>query len=289
MQEKRLWLLLLLFSFYVSAQTKGVVFDESGKPIPYVNIWVENENIGTTSEVDGSFTIEIKEEKILVFSVLGFQKRRVSSTISENVILTQQLFQLNEVLIEKPKNSKTDIIGNSKKINFSYWSGKKPWIFAKKFDNKFIEDDLQFIKKAIIYTKSKIANASFKLRIFSVDESGFPKEDVLPSDIIVYVKKGKHTNEIDLQKYHLRIPDEGIFVAFEWLILESNKFEYKDNENGNNQFTYEPAIIVNPVEREMTYKYINAKWIKSEKMPKFEIPFLADKIIEPAINLLLTN
>ena len=289
MLENRLWLVLLLIGFYVSAQTKGVVVDESGKPIPYVNIWVENENIGTTSEVDGSFTIEIKEEKILVFSVLGFQTRRVSSTISENVILTQQLFQLNEVLIEKPKNSKTVIIGNSKKINFSYWSGKKPWIFAKKFDNKFIEDDLQFIKKAIIYTKSKIANASFKLRIFSIDESGFPKEDVLPSDIIVYVKKGKHTNEIDLQKYHLRIPDEGIFVAFEWLILESNKFEYKDNENGNNQFTYEPAIIVNPVEREMTYKYINAKWIKSEKMPKFEIPFLADKIIEPAINLLLTN
>lgn len=42
MQEKKLWLVLLLMSFYVSAQTKGVVVDESGKPIPYVNIWVEN-------------------------------------------------------------------------------------------------------------------------------------------------------------------------------------------------------------------------------------------------------
>lgn len=42
MQEKRLWLVLLLMSFYVSAQTKGVVVDKSGKPILYVNIWVEN-------------------------------------------------------------------------------------------------------------------------------------------------------------------------------------------------------------------------------------------------------
>jgi hypothetical protein len=289
MQENRLWVLLLLMSFYVSAQTKGVVVDESGKPIPYVNIWVENENIGTTSEVDGSFSLEIKEEKILIFSVLGFQTRRVSSTISENVILTQQLFQLNDVIIEKPKNSKTVTIGNSKKSNISHWSGKKPWIFAKKFDNEFINSDIQFIKKAIIYTKSKIANANFKLRIFSVDENGFPKEDVLLSDIIVYVKKGKHTNEIDLQKYHLRIPDEGIFVAFEWLILESNKFEYKDNENGNNQFTYEPAIIVNPVEREMTYTYRIAKWTKLDKIPKSNGTLLADKIIEPAINLILTN
>ena len=289
MLEKRLWLLLLLMSFYVSAQTKGVVVDESGKPIPYVNIWVENENIGTTSEENGSFNLEINEEKILVFSALGFETRRIISTISENVIMTQQLVQLNEVIIEKPKNSKTVTIGNSKKINFSHWSGKKPWIFAKKFDNDFIDDDIQFIKKAIIYTKSKIANASFKLRIFSVDENGFPREDMLPSDVIVYVKKGKQTNEIDLQKYHLMIPEEGIFVAFEWLILESNKFEYQDHENRSNQFTYEPAIIVNPVEREMTYKYISAKWIKSEKSPKFEIPFLADKIIEPAINLILTN
>jgi hypothetical protein len=36
------------------SQIKGIVLDESNKPIPYVNIW-ENENIGTTSEENGSF------------------------------------------------------------------------------------------------------------------------------------------------------------------------------------------------------------------------------------------
>ena len=66
MQEKRLWLLLLLINFYVSAQTKGVVVDESGKPIPYVNIWVENENIGTTSEENGEFSINVSDNKVLI-------------------------------------------------------------------------------------------------------------------------------------------------------------------------------------------------------------------------------
>ncbi|WP_396162533.1 hypothetical protein [Flavobacterium sp.] len=48
MQEKRLLLFLLLLGFYTSAQIKGVVKDSiSGEPIPYVNIWVENELIGT--------------------------------------------------------------------------------------------------------------------------------------------------------------------------------------------------------------------------------------------------
>ena len=54
-------LFLLLISFSLSAQIKGVVKDSiSGKPIAYVNIWVENENIGTTSEENGSFSLDIK-------------------------------------------------------------------------------------------------------------------------------------------------------------------------------------------------------------------------------------
>jgi hypothetical protein len=48
MQTKRLWLAFILISFYVSDQTKGVVVDESGKPIleaGLYDVW-----IGTASE-----------------------------------------------------------------------------------------------------------------------------------------------------------------------------------------------------------------------------------------------
>ena len=73
-------LFFLFFSFSLSAQIKGVVKDSiSGEPIPYVNIWVENETIGTTSELDGSFSLDLKEEKILVFSALGFETKKISS------------------------------------------------------------------------------------------------------------------------------------------------------------------------------------------------------------------
>ena len=78
MHKKRLWVIFLLMSFYVSAQTKGVVVDESGKPIPYVNIWVENENIGTTSEENGEFSIAASANKNLIFSILGFDKRIIT-------------------------------------------------------------------------------------------------------------------------------------------------------------------------------------------------------------------
>ena len=53
----------------ISYLMKGVVVDESGKPIPYVNIWVEDENIGTTSEENGEFSIIGVENKIKILFV----------------------------------------------------------------------------------------------------------------------------------------------------------------------------------------------------------------------------
>ena len=74
------FLVLFFISFSLSAQIKGVVKDSiSGEPIPYVNIWVENETIGTTSETNGNFSLDIKEEKVLVFSALGYEVKKAPS------------------------------------------------------------------------------------------------------------------------------------------------------------------------------------------------------------------
>ena len=84
------FLVLFFISFSLSAQIRGVVKDSiSGEPIPYVNIWVENETIGTTSETNGSFSLDIKEEKVLVFSALGYESKK--------------LFSKNEIILLKPK------------------------------------------------------------------------------------------------------------------------------------------------------------------------------------------
>lgn len=76
MLEKRIWLLFVLVSISVSAQIKGVVKDSlTGKPISFVNIWVENENIGVSSEENGEFTITTAKTKNLIFSALGYEKK----------------------------------------------------------------------------------------------------------------------------------------------------------------------------------------------------------------------
>lgn len=50
------WIWILLsFTQVVFSQIKGVVVDEKNQPIPYVSIWIEHENTGTSTEEDGSF------------------------------------------------------------------------------------------------------------------------------------------------------------------------------------------------------------------------------------------
>ncbi len=60
MNMKQLVLLLLFFfPAIILAQTSGIVVDsKSGKPIAYANMVVENQNIGTTSDEKGQFSIK---------------------------------------------------------------------------------------------------------------------------------------------------------------------------------------------------------------------------------------
>ncbi|MFM7896193.1 MAG: carboxypeptidase-like regulatory domain-containing protein, partial [Flavobacterium sp.] len=106
MKEKRLIWIFLIVSQFAFSQIRGVVKDSiSGEPIPFVNIWVENETIGTTSETNGSFSLDIKEDKVLVFSALGYEVKKASSK-SEVFLLKSKVFELKEVIIEKPKFKK---------------------------------------------------------------------------------------------------------------------------------------------------------------------------------------
>ena len=106
MSEKKLLFVLLLFGFYASAQIKGVVKDSlSGVPIPYVNIWVENESIGTISEIDGTFILAAPSNKSIVFAILGYKKKTLLASQTATVSLQPTVFNLKEMVIVNKKET----------------------------------------------------------------------------------------------------------------------------------------------------------------------------------------
>ncbi|EAZ96811.1 hypothetical protein FBBAL38_05290 [Flavobacteria bacterium BAL38] len=284
--------LFFFISFSLTAQIRGVVKDSiSGEPIPYVNIWVENETIGITSETNGSFSLDIKEEKLLVFSALGYEIKKASSK-SEVILLKPKVFELNEVVISIPKKTKELEIGDSKKIQHSQLSGDKPWIYGKlfKFEEKY--NETPFLKKIIFYSNSKIKNAKLKIRIYNFKDS-IPNEDILYEEVIVSVKKGMQKNTVDLSKHAILFPKEGVVIGLEWMIIEENKylFEYKDTKSKktNSFVTYAPSLVINYTEEENSFHFSGGKWRKRSRAISNSGREWDGKIMTPAINLILTN
>lgn len=292
MKENRvIWIFLIVTQFAFS-QIRGVVKDSiSGEPIPYVNIWVESETIGTTSETNGSFSLDIKEEKLLVFSALGYEIKKASSK-TDLILLKPKVFELNEVVVTFPKKTKELEIGEAHKVHISQLSGNKPWIYAKLFnyDEKYMETP--FIKKIVFYSNSDIKGAKIKLRIFGINDS-IPSEDLINKDIIVTVKEGMKKNTIDVSSYNIEFPKKGIVIGLEWLIIEENKyfFTYKDPKTKQKVSleNYAPSLVINHSPDEISFTYSKGRWYKHKRHSSNYKKEWNNKVDTPAINLILTN
>jgi TonB-linked SusC/RagA family outer membrane protein len=80
----------------------GVITDEKGQPLPGVTIAIKGTAMGAVSDVNGKYTITVKEQNsYLVFSFIGYTTQEVAvngkSTI--NVQLAEDAKSLNEVVV----------------------------------------------------------------------------------------------------------------------------------------------------------------------------------------------
>lgn len=275
----------------VFAQVKGKVVDENKQPIPYVNIWVEGENVSTTSDVDGHFVLHITSEKALLFSSLGFEKKKVMSTDVSLVQLLPTTYELGEILVLNKKETKKIEIGQPENsIHQAFENGPK--FDAKYFPYKPNYKKTQYIKKVSVFTENALEEASIKIHFYTVNADGLPGEELLKKDFVVSVKKGARRTWFDLTSLNVVFPKEGLFVAIERLFIDKNKFEKTLATNEPNkpkiQRTYFPLPFYSFVEGSYTYTFLGGKWTKETKKDG-DGNIIKTRIFEPAIRLLLTN
>lgn len=109
--------LAILISVPAAAQNltvRGKVIDESGAPLPGAGIVIEGTTNGTTSDVDGNFTISVKPNSVLVASFIGFESASVkigtSAPADLKITLMEDKNLLNEVVVTAlglPKQAKS--------------------------------------------------------------------------------------------------------------------------------------------------------------------------------------
>lgn len=57
---------------------RGTVVDENGEPLPGATVTVESSSVGTVTDVDGRFSLDVEEGSLLVVSFIGYKSRRVT-------------------------------------------------------------------------------------------------------------------------------------------------------------------------------------------------------------------
>jgi TonB-linked SusC/RagA family outer membrane protein len=107
MKQNANWIFLFLFalisqvSFAQAQEVTGTVVDNSGLPLPGVNVIEENTSNGTQTDFDGNFSIEVGQDAVLVFSYLGMKTQKVTVGGQSNidVTLNNDTDQLDEVVV----------------------------------------------------------------------------------------------------------------------------------------------------------------------------------------------
>jgi TonB-linked SusC/RagA family outer membrane protein len=102
--------------FAQSGKISGKISDKDGVPIPGVTILIEGTTRGTTSDIDGKFTISADVNAVLQFSFIGMQTKEV--TINDDsdlsVVLLDDMIGIGEVVAigygSKKKESLTSAI-----------------------------------------------------------------------------------------------------------------------------------------------------------------------------------
>ena len=95
-------ILMFVFSIHSNAQTTvtGTVSDDKG-PIPGVNVNVKGTKSGVSTGFDGTYSIQVPSNGVLVFSFLGFTSREIGVNGQKkiNVTLQEDSNNLKEVVV----------------------------------------------------------------------------------------------------------------------------------------------------------------------------------------------
>jgi hypothetical protein len=211
---------------------------------------------------------------------------------NEKVVLKEAIFKLEEVFIVKSKQTKELEIGDMQNIQHTQLSGEKPWIYAKFFNYETKYNETPFIKAIKFYSNSEIKNAKLKGRIFQRQDS-IPTNDLIDEDIITTVKKGMRKNSIDISKYKLKMPKNGLVVGLEWLIIPENFYEFKYKHAQTKKRivmqNYAPSLVVNFFDKRNSFQYSGGKWYWPHIVKTTNDRPWDNNVMTPAINLILTN
>jgi hypothetical protein len=243
---------------------QGYILDkQTSKPLPYATIVDLHQQYGSYADSSGLFTINfLNESDSLSVSHLGY--KRLYTNVrnlqrSSKILLIPDQLQLREVVV-KPKKNKT------KEMGIGYFTNKPNTFLVPSYTiglySTFIpfpKNSINVLFKSVKFTYSTaVRNFPLRVHILTAKTNGEPGDDII-SEVIVFNDYKLGLNQvavIDISKYNVFMPRNGVFIALEW-IMDRTQLTLK--EAGTNG-PYIGAIIAG--------KSSNSEWYINYYQPK---------------------
>ena len=115
-----LWVLSLGMARAQNSPVSGTILDETGTPMPGVTVVLKGTTSGTTTDLDGNYSISVPSEGVLVFSFIGYLtvEEIVGTRSTIDLTLSPNMADLEEVVvIGYGTAKKRDITGAVSSVN----------------------------------------------------------------------------------------------------------------------------------------------------------------------------
>ena len=229
-----LWVLLLLPALSQAQENRitGRVVDAKTKdPVPFASISLREEGTGALTNEYGYFQLaglEKTSQDSLIVMTLGYDRAAIfikrGSTEDLIVELNKRFIELSDVKVTAGKVKNLELGSNSNNPGEGMIQGLpgSQYAFFVKNEKK---KRLGNVRTVSFYIgENGFPREPFRVRLYKADGNyNAPNTDLLTENVVVSAPQGGQWYTVDLTPYNIIAPEEGFFVAMEW-VVSGDKF-----------------------------------------------------------------
>lgn len=275
-----------------SQTIEGVVIDdETEKPLVYANIALVTKNKGAITNDAGVFVLNLNEYDLndsLLISYVGYKAKKISVSslinLKKVIRLAEDINALDEVVLtsKEIKYSIPKTLGFNKKrtIETSVPFGYEKAVLIENKDNKPGR-----IKNVVFYVKEEEGQvyeayaAYFRIKFYTYNKmSNSPENLLCYDDILVKPENKSQKIEVDVSKYNIPMPKEGVIVGLEVI-------NPKITEPKTSMYTISPRLVMTQTKEAFSWSRVYGRpWNKNSRKSfvknKFYISLMVNLKVE---------
>ncbi len=240
--------LTFLFSFLcfgllpAQVAVSGRVTDAAtGAPLSYVNIGVPALGLGTVSDADGHFRLEVPDgDQAIVFSAIGYSPVELfAQAVLEkpSVQMAGKRYALPEVQVVASRFAGEDERFGERNEQRGHSVGFGSQQLGTEIGAPIALEGPTYLKSAhFVLNHAKGDSLLFRVNIYDFRD-GVVGENLLRENVLIRARQEPGTITVDLTPYEL-LPDADVLLALEWLRDDEGK--------GNVGITFDTAKGKNP-------------------------------------------